>query len=52
MTVWPSLASATATVPFTATGCAGGEAAGVVLAGVGAGVVVVLGITLRADVGA
>ena len=38
MTVWPSLASATATVPFWMTACAEGEAAGAVVAGAGVGV--------------
>jgi hypothetical protein len=33
--VWPSLASVTAAVPFWTTPCTEGEAAGVVLAGVG-----------------
>src|SRR5207302_6581189 len=38
VTVWPLLASATASVPFSMTAWVEGEAAGVVVAGAGAGV--------------
>jgi hypothetical protein len=49
VTVCPSLASATATVPFTTTAWAEGEAADVVLPGVGAGVPFGVTVVLTVD---